>query len=345
MRRVADHTAGLPLHYQFYYADEPFERPPFAETIRRYGGLFIPPGARHHYSNLGYGLLDDLVSRVSGVPYAQFMAEAVFGSLGMATASIDAEEGAAVAYGADGVGYPRYDTDHPGGSAAYASVEDLLAFGRFHLGGGPAILSPAARRAMQAPTFGYGLGWSVTERHGHRVVQHRGGMGGVRTILRLVPEMDLVVAVLVNGESDLPFRSADGALDSILGHWPIPDPAPTEAPSELPEGLWVGTITTHRDELPFALEIGGGEALARLDGRESLVEGLRLEGGRLVGTFDGDVGTEDAARRPYRLHLDLGLGEALAGATVAITEVAHPGGSPGRRLGNALSHWTELLRG
>ena len=345
VRRAADHTAGLPLHYQFYYADEPFERPPFPETIRRYGKLFSPPGARHQYSNLGYGLLDDLVARVSGVPYARFMAEEVFAPLGMAHAAIDAPEGAAVAYGPDGVAYPRYDTDHPGGSAAYASVEDLLAFGRFHRGGGPPVLSPETRRAMQVPTLGYGLGWGVSERHGLTIVQHTGGMGGVRTILRLVPELDLTIVVLVNGEGDLAFRAADDALVALDERFvaATPEAAPSE-PAEGLDGVWHGTVSTQGDELPLALEIGNGATLARLDGRESFVEGLRLARGRLVGTFGGDVGTEDAARRPYRLHLDLGVGEALRGATVATTHVARPGGAPRHRLGNALSYATELRR-
>lgn len=37
VRRVANHTSGLPLHYQFFHEDEPEHPPPMAETIRRYG--------------------------------------------------------------------------------------------------------------------------------------------------------------------------------------------------------------------------------------------------------------------------------------------------------------------
>ena len=33
VRRVANHTSGLPLHYHFFYEDEPYPRPPFEETI------------------------------------------------------------------------------------------------------------------------------------------------------------------------------------------------------------------------------------------------------------------------------------------------------------------------
>jgi CubicO group peptidase (beta-lactamase class C family) len=35
VRRVANHTSGLPLHYQFFYEDEPYRPPSRDETIRR----------------------------------------------------------------------------------------------------------------------------------------------------------------------------------------------------------------------------------------------------------------------------------------------------------------------
>ncbi len=66
LRRVASHTAGLPLHSQHFYDGEPYQPPPRDETIRRYGNLVTAPGERYQYSNLGYGLLGYVISRVSG---------------------------------------------------------------------------------------------------------------------------------------------------------------------------------------------------------------------------------------------------------------------------------------
>jgi hypothetical protein len=52
----------------------------------------------------------------------------------------------------------------------------------------------------------------------------------------------------------------------------------------------------------------------------------------------GDIGTEDANRRPYHLHVSLKLREhALNGAMIAMS-------LPGQRMGNALSHWVELKK-
>jgi hypothetical protein len=47
------YTAGLPLHYQFFYEDEPYRRPSMAETILRYGHVVTAPGERYQYAKLG----------------------------------------------------------------------------------------------------------------------------------------------------------------------------------------------------------------------------------------------------------------------------------------------------
>lgn len=362
VRRVADHTAGLSLFYTFFYEDESVARPPFAQTVGRYGMLVTAPGERHQYSNLGYGLLDELVAHVSGVPYARFMANEIFAPLGMAHSAIDAPTlgDVAIAYGPDGVAYPRYDFDHPGGSSAYASVEDLLAFGNFHLGHGPALLSDESRRAMQVPTSvdahrQYGFGWGVNPgRHGRTLVAHTGGMGGVNTVLRLVPELDVAIAILVNGQSDLPFRGADdalAALDPIFREGlereraaPKPVGKPTPVPKRL-WGDWRGAIETYEGDRTLSLTIRSGtEATARLDGSEAPVDEMQIAEGRLLGVFDGDLRTPDAARRPHRIHLDLAPRDAtLSGVAVTIAKSAG-GEARERRMGNALPHWTSLRR-
>jgi hypothetical protein len=67
VRRVLNRTAGLPLHYQFAYADEPLQLPSLDESIRRYGNAVTVPGERFNYSNLGYGILGAVIERCSGM--------------------------------------------------------------------------------------------------------------------------------------------------------------------------------------------------------------------------------------------------------------------------------------
>ena len=78
VRRVLSHTAGLPLHYQFFYENASYGRPPMDQTIGRYGILAIPPGEAFQYSNLGYGIIDHVIARASRKSYPEYMRAEVF---------------------------------------------------------------------------------------------------------------------------------------------------------------------------------------------------------------------------------------------------------------------------
>jgi CubicO group peptidase (beta-lactamase class C family) len=86
------------------------------ETILRYGNLVTVPGEKYQYSNLGFGVLDYVISRVSGRAYEDFMREEVFLKLGLTHTSIGLGPGLdryqAVRYGPDGLPIPFYDFDH-----------------------------------------------------------------------------------------------------------------------------------------------------------------------------------------------------------------------------------------
>lgn len=110
----ARRSAGLPERYQFFYRNEPWRRPSPDETVRRCGALLSPPGERFEYSNLGYGLLSTMISRVSGVPFAEYMRTSVFLPLRMTRNSVDVDPTLshfqAIRYGVDGLPIPPAPT-------------------------------------------------------------------------------------------------------------------------------------------------------------------------------------------------------------------------------------------
>lgn len=73
VRRVANHSSGLAEHYQFFYANEPWRTPTPEETIARYGVLMTVPGEQYQYSNLGYGILNYMISLRSGEPFGDYV--------------------------------------------------------------------------------------------------------------------------------------------------------------------------------------------------------------------------------------------------------------------------------
>jgi CubicO group peptidase (beta-lactamase class C family) len=359
VRRVANHSSGLPLHVHFFYQNTPRRPPPMDETILRYGNLVTAPGERFQYSNLGFGILDYVIERVSGKTYADFMRERIFIPLGLTHTSVHVAPGlesfASARYGRDGLPSAFYEFDHTGASAIWSSAHDLALFGMFHLKAHrpdqKTIISDESIDAMQKPTFpngrnvGYGIAWVVTDSGGgYRVISHNGAMQGVATTLRLVPAENLVVTVLCNGSDQLPHRIADEIFKEVLPNWRQPERPPDSRPAvSLPaelKGAWTGTIATYKRELPFTLRVlDSGDIHAQIGGQtRMLVNEPRWENGYLSGDFIGDLGTEDTGPGPARIALLLKLrGTVLNGSATATA-------LPGMRGGFNLSHWTELRR-
>jgi hypothetical protein len=165
-------------------------------------------------------------------------------------------------------------------------------------------------------------------------------MGGVSTVLRIVPSEKLAVVVLCNSRTQAPGKVADEIMKIMLKKWsprqatpPLEHPIPREAAV-----TWKGRLVTYQGELPFELDVKDwGEATARIGNQKpARVKNPRWEEGYLTGRFQSDIQTEDANRRPYDLLLTLKLrGNVLNGAVTAVSQ-------PGKRPGNALTSWAEL---
>jgi CubicO group peptidase (beta-lactamase class C family) len=376
LRQVANHTSGLPLHYQFFYENQSHKVPDREETIRRYGVLVTPPGEVYQYANLGYGILDHIIHRKSGQPYGEFMHQHVFLPLGMKNTSVhvpdgDADHQVAVRYDPSGKPIPYYLFDHDGASAVYSSAHDLARFALFHikapLDDQQSLFDDALVDAMQDPTAaidgdsGYGVGWRIDEdQHGYRVVSHTGGMPGVRTKLAIIPSEKIAVVALTNTRSDLPFRVVSESFAALLPDYarakrraerkdPVEQPPVPFTPGAELTGFWQGEVSTHEGLRKISLWIqADGDVHAQLGSRlKALVNDVSLEDGFLRGRFQGNLDTADTDRAPYHVHLRLRLEEKnLAGNLSAISisrSVPEEDHLP-EHSHYAVSHWVSLQR-
>ncbi|MDQ3699171.1 MAG: beta-lactamase family protein [Gemmatimonadota bacterium] len=332
VRRVLSHTAGLPLHYQFFYRNGGYDRPAMDETIGRYGILVNPPGEVFEYSNLGFGVLDHVIARASGQSYADYMRTAVFLPLGMTRTSVDVapelEPYAAQRYDSKQRPIPFYTFDHPGGSAVYASAHDLVRLGMFHLKN----RLPDQRRILADSTVdlmqrlhtpdttagGYGLGWGITkDENGYRVIGHSGGMPGVATVLRLYPSENVAVVVLANKSDAAPFRIAEEIAAAVLPRYEAtrrerrsrrPEVGTTTSfpPAEL-AGAWAGTLRTYDSTVTMALlfQPDGDVHVTLGNELRTLLTGVSYRNGNLVGRFAGTIPTDEQRRHQHSVLLDL----------------------------------------
>ena len=366
VRRVANHSSGLPLHYQFFYSNEPYQKPSYDETILRYGNLVTIPGEHFQYSNLGYGIIGYVLARLSGESYPDFMRQAVFIKLGLTHTSVGVGPGLgpfqAIRYDNTGAPLPPYDFDHPGASAIYSSAHDLVRFGMFHLKdhlpGQAQILTDASLDEMHKPTMkmpdnptmamaknpGYGIGWMSEDRaDGYHIVWHTGRMPGVVTYLVLVPSEDIAVVVLMNQMNPTAIlKDVDAIFKALLPKWQTTPPPPATPPSAFtpgPEllGTWKGTLHTYQQDLPATLKFlpSGDVQITLADELTSLLNHVQFKDGWLTGAAWGDVRTGDAERhRAHTLLFSLKLrGNHLNGAVSATENGYNP---------VALSQWIDV---
>lgn len=224
IRHLLTHTAGLP-------PGSPALREPAASREERIARLAeirpeAPPGTRIIYSDLGFILLGELVSRVSGRPLERFVREQVHGPLGLAeTGYLPRGERAASAAATEfreELGRFQCGDVHDqtaaalGGVAGHAGLfgtaPEVAAYGQMWLDGGRGVLSPAAVAAAtqdQTPHIDgpehRGLGWIVAHERAAFLscgdlfsIGSFGHTGFTGTSLWVDPHRRLVVALLTN---------------------------------------------------------------------------------------------------------------------------------------------------
>ncbi len=262
VRRLANHTSGMPVHFNFYYPGTA----PLAmdETIRRYGFAATEPGTHWEYSNLAFGILGYVTEVVAGTPWHDFMQANIYDPLGMTRTSDGVRPGreadATVQYTRDAAGrytpVTAYAFDHPGASVVWSSANDLARFARMHLAGGALdgvrILSEESVRAMQvltgrrSPGEGTGVAWAVGSSRGRRIISHSGGMPGVSTMLRIYPDDDAAIIVLTNSDGHPLAAETTNRIAMVL--FPKPKPPAPNADADQPAAREPATPKTKSDQ-------------------------------------------------------------------------------------------------
>lgn len=355
LRQLLGHSSGLGTYAHLYYADAIATAPDFAHTFERFGVLVQPPGRVAEYSNLGYGLLGHVIERRSGRPFADYLRSEVFEPLGMHDAFVDTPRAGAsdlaTSYDAQMQPLPWLYNDTPGAGNVHASVHDLIRFAMFHLGDSPVErppLSPAGVRRMQrnaAPRalqhyYGgayYGHGWYVRpDDDGYRVVWHEGGMPGASSIVKLIPQRRIAVAVLAN-KTEVNALTQSFADELVRVLLPDYDAAPLDpvanyvayAAQQEFLGTWQGEIQVDGRGVPCSLRFGDDGKVHLSYTPQDRVPVKGAFGGIVYGdSFVGAVplalpiAEQAGATAPLTLVKLLRSGDVLQGALVAYAQPA-----------------------
>jgi CubicO group peptidase (beta-lactamase class C family) len=244
VRDLLSHQSGLPRHDWVHVPGDRMA----AEMLglMRHLELSRDIRAAWQYSNLCYNVAGLLIERLSGQSYDAFTRTRLTDKLGMTVSftleDLEASADAAKAY------MMHEDTRLPAmrlpirtmaGGAINTSVADLASWMRLHLGkgefDGERLLPAALIGELHAPRvyntvpgfaeFGeahYGLGFQSLSYRGDRIVSHGGGWPGWGTLMTLVPDFGIGVAVFTNrSPSEVPQTLTWYVIDRLREREPI----------------------------------------------------------------------------------------------------------------------------
>lgn len=251
--------------------------------------LNFPPGAEYAYSNTGYNLLAELVSRVTGTSFRDWTREHIFEPLGMHASHFHDDHTEVVPHRAESY-RPSANGEFRrvvssltalGSSSLFTTVEDLARWiANFDdpIVGGPDVVEqmhqPGVLNGGDTISYAYGVG--IDEHRGATTVSHGGSWAGYRSTLLRFPEHALSIVILANvsdlGPGPLGYRVAEIYLGEIF------EPATERGEHASDPGLPGREIPAYRPSV---------EALHEYVGEYHSVEirtsyRLRVEGDELV---------------------------------------------------------------
>lgn len=181
------------------------------DIASRQSALNFPPGHEYSYSNTGYNLQAVIVSRVSGMPFAEFSVKRIFGPLGMLDTQWRDDyrrivEGRSTAYSANSEGtftINRPIEDVHGNGGLLTTVGDLLIWNRSladgRLAGAEFLDRMHSRgRLNNGREISYAAGLRIAPFEGVPSITHTGATSGYRAFLGRYPDQGLSVALLCN---------------------------------------------------------------------------------------------------------------------------------------------------
>lgn len=245
VRNLLNHTSGLPDYEDLW--DGQFPNTPDAELPQvrdaqvlqlmkaQSKGRFAP-GTRWSYSNSGYAVLAQIVEKVSGEPFENFLRERIFQPLGMTNTiafinTRNSVSNRAYGYRKENGRWVFSDQSSTsavlGDGGVYSSIADFqkwIEALRTHKLLSTQEMAPALQpvnvRQFDPPNSEnfaqYGFGWFLDPYRGHKRMYHYGETSGFLTNIQYFPDNDLGIVVLCNRTDVPPEKRAVKIADLFL---------------------------------------------------------------------------------------------------------------------------------
>ncbi|WP_432710140.1 serine hydrolase [Pedobacter sp.] len=204
--------------------------------------------SKYDYDNLLYIVAGDIVTRVSGIPYEDFIESRIIKPLGMNKTAASWYRLKDKSNIIDGhapiddrslvtVGLSFTELANPAGGI-YSNVTDVSKWVIAQINEGKygdkldkSLFSKTVQKEMWTPQTitksgspynthfsSYGLGWNLSDVNGYFQASHTGGLAGIVTQVTILPELKLGIIVLTNQQSGAAFTAITNTIkDGYFG--------------------------------------------------------------------------------------------------------------------------------
>ncbi len=241
VRSLLTHSSGLPREANFPYwtgPDFPFPTQQMVKEELNNQETLYPASTYFQYSNLGLTLLGEIVEKVSGITFDEYILKNILQPLGLENTRTELPE---ALYGKElAVGYSavkrngereRVNFFQARGIKAAAgfssNVIDLGKFASWQF----RLLDTTVTEILKPSTLNYmqnvhwtdpdwktiwGLGFSIQKgANESKIVGHGGSCPGYRTVLVLNPKNEIAIVVMINANGTSPDKYATGIFEIL----------------------------------------------------------------------------------------------------------------------------------
>jgi CubicO group peptidase (beta-lactamase class C family) len=221
VRQLVTHTSGMPDVEDYEWDKPQYDDGALERYVRSLAPLKLEfePGERFKYSNIAFEILGDVVAKISGETFEDYVQRHILTPLKMkdSTLLVKQADPTLLAWGHERTGngnpfpsrvYP-YNRKHTPSSNLHSNVLDMARWAIANMNRGELddarILKASSYDVMWAPAEPRstpsrvaGISWFLSEHRGHKLVEHGGSDTGFRTGLALVPERKIAVVWMTN---------------------------------------------------------------------------------------------------------------------------------------------------
>ena len=266
LRQLLHHTSGIrsttsTLTLAGWRSGDVLTQNEFLKFIKKQKDLNFNPGDEYSYSNSGFTLLGEVIKRVSGSTYKQFIQNRIFNPLSMKNSVVKDDfnqiiKDLAYSYAPEEYGFGKYviNEELVGSTNIYTSIDDMikwtLNFSNYTIGDQKIFDQMTSKYILNnGDSTSSSLGQHIDNYRGLNRVYHSGGHGGYSSWLIRFPKEEMSFIILSNDASVNTYKLTTEMMNIYLSD--VMEDAPTMKPHPKAK-------TDNSEESDFSKEKLGG---------------------------------------------------------------------------------------